>query len=312
MAKTDGTGGINSRSVQGYGWVPDIPDARDFMYSAPQAVLAALPAKVDLRAQCPPVYDQGQLGSCTANAIGGAHAFAQLRQFKRDFMPSRLFIYFNERVMERTVDTDSGAMIRDGMKSVAKVGVCPEALWPYDIARFRDKPTAKCYTEAEKNQAIVYRRALQNLHQLQGALANGTPVVFGFSVYETFEGPDVARTGVVPMPGRNEQLLGGHAVLAVGYDDTSQRFIVRNSWGTGWGQQGYFTMPYAYLTNPQLAQDFWTLDTVEEPSATTRARTRKAAKKTTKKTAKKTTKRAPKRATKKTVKTAGWSTASSR
>jgi C1A family cysteine protease len=198
-------------------------------------------------------------------------------------------------------------MIRDGMKSVAKVGVCAETLWPYDIARFRDKPTANCYTEAEKNQAIVYRRALQNVHQLQGALANGTPVVFGFSVYETFEGPDVARTGDVPMPGRNEKLLGGHAVLAVGYDDKSQRFIVRNSWSTGWGQKGYFTMPYAYLTNPQLAQDFWTLDTVEEPSATARTRTRKAAKKT----AKKTTKRASKRTTKKAATTRARSTGSS-
>jgi len=267
------------------------------MYSAPQAALSALPAKVDLRAECPPVYDQGQLGSCTANAIGAAHAFAQLRQFKRDFMPSRLFIYFNERVMEHTVETDSGAMIRDGMKSVAKVGVCPEALWPYDINRFSDKPSDKCYTEAEKNQAIIYRRAIQNLHQLQGGLASGSPVVFGFSVYESFEGPDVARTGVVPMPRHDEKLLGGHAVLAVGYDDASQQFIVRNSWGTGWGQDGYFMMPYAYVTNPQLAQDFWTLETVEEPSAATKSR----------KAAKKAIKRAPKPATKKATKKASKS-----
>jgi C1A family cysteine protease len=264
------------------------------MYSAPQAVLSELPAKVDLRPQCPPVYDQGQLGSCTANAIGAAHAFAQMRHYKRNFMPSRLFIYFNERVMERTVDTDSGAMIRDGMKSVAKVGVCTETSWPYDINKFRDKPGSKCYAEAEKNQAIVYRRVLQNLHQLQGALANGTPVVFGFSVYESFESPEVARTGDAPMPARKEQLLGGHAVLAVGYDDKSQRFIVRNSWGTGWGKQGYFTMPYAYVTNPQLAQDFWALDTVEEPSEPATPRTRKAAKKTTKKTTKRVAKRTTK------------------
>jgi len=255
------------------------------MYSAPQAVVAELPPKVDLRSKCPPVYDQGQLGSCTANAIGAAHAFAQLRQFNRDFMPSRLFIYFNERVMEHSVDTDSGAMIRDGMKSVAKLGVCSETLWPYDIAKFRDEPSDKCYTEAEKNQAIIYRRAIQNLHQLQGSLASGTPIVFGFSVYETFEGAEVARTGVVPMPKRKEKLLGGHAVLAVGYDDKSDRFIVRNSWGPKWGQRGYFTLPYAYVTNPQMAQDFWTLETVEEPAAA--RRTRKAAKKTTKRAAKK-------------------------
>jgi C1A family cysteine protease len=278
------------------------------MYSAPQAVLAQLPSNIDLRPDCPPVYDQGQLGSCTANAIGGAHAFTQLRQFKKDFMPSRLFIYFNERVMEHTVETDSGAMIRDGIKSVAKLGVCPETSWPYDINRFRDKPGAQCYTEAAKNQVTVYRRVLQNLHQLQGALANGTPVVFGFSVYETFEGPDVARTGVVPMPSRGEKLLGGHAVLAVGYDDPSQRFIVRNSWGPNWGQQGYFTMPYAYVTNPQLAQDFWTIEVVEEPTTTTPQPARKAATKTTKKAAKKTTKRSAK----KTAKAAKTSKARSR
>jgi len=277
VAKSNGRRGVTSRSIQGYGWVPDIPDARDYMYSAPQEVLAEMPPRVDLRSKCPPVYDQGQLGSCTANAIGAAHAYAQLRQFKRNFMPSRLFIYYNERVMEHTVDADSGAMIRDGMKSVSKLGVCPETLWPYDIAKFRDEPPDKCYTEAEKNQAIVYRRSMQNLHQLQGRLASGCPVVFGFSVYETFEGAEVARTGVVPMPKRKEQQLGGHAVLAVGYDDKSQRFIVRNSWGPKWGQRGYFTIPYAYVTNPQLAQDFWTLDTVEEPAKA--RRTRKATKK---------------------------------
>jgi C1A family cysteine protease len=247
---------------------------------------------MDLRSGCPPIYDQGQLGSCTANAIGGAFAFTQLREFKKDFMPSRLFIYYNERAVEHTVDTDSGAMIRDGIKTVAKLGVCPETSWPYDINRFRDKPTAQCYTQAAKNQVTIYRRVLQNLHQIQGALASSTPVVFGFSVYETFEGQDVARTGVVPMPSQGEKLLGGHAVLAVGYDDPSQRFIVRNSWGPNWGQQGYFTMPYAYVTNPHLAQDFWTIDAVEEPTTTTSRPVRKAAKKTTKKTTKRATKKA--------------------
>ncbi len=303
VAKTDRTSGISSRSIERYGWVPDLPDARDYMYSAPQEVLAELPTKVDLRPGCPPVYDQGQLGSCTANAIGAAHAFTQLRQFKKDFMPSRLFIYFNERDIEHTVETDSGAMIRDGIKSVAKLGVCPETSWPYDINRFRDKPLSQCYTQAEQNQVTVYRRVLQNLHQLQGALASGSPVVFGFSVYESFEGQDVARSGVVPMPARGEKQLGGHAVLAVGYDDASQRFIVRNSWGPGWGQQGYFTMPYAYTTNAQLASDFWTIEVVEEPTAAPKA-AKKSTKRATKKAAKttKATKKSTKRATKKAAK----------
>jgi C1A family cysteine protease len=258
---------IRGRTIQGYGWIPDIPDARDFMYSAPEAVLSSLPTSVDLRSQCPPVYDQARLGSCTANAIGGAFEFMQLKEGLDDFMPSRLFIYWNERKIEGTVDEDSGAMIRDGIKSVHKLGVCSEKTWEYDIARFTERPPAEAYTEAEGHQVTVYRRVLQVLHQMQGCLAAGTPFVFGFSVYESFESEEVARTGVVPMPPRSEKLLGGHAVLAVGYDDASQRFLVRNSWGTDWGMRGYFTMPYAYLTNPSLASDFWAVYAVEKPAA---------------------------------------------
>jgi C1A family cysteine protease len=256
--------GLSTRAVKRYGWVPDIPDARDYLYAAPVGVLADLPEKVDLRRKCPAIYDQGALGSCTANAIAGAFEFEQLKQDEaKDFMPSRLFIYFNERLMEGTVDSDSGAMLRDGIKSVAQVGVCSESLWPYAIARFRNRPTARCFKEAADHQAIVYRRVLPVQHQMQGCLASGTPFVFGFSVYESFESAAVARTGTVPMPRPTERVLGGHAMLAVGYDDASQRFLLRNSWGTGWGKQGYCTMPYAYLTDAQLAADFWAIDTVE-------------------------------------------------
>jgi C1A family cysteine protease len=261
---SDPTGDLHIRSVQGYGWIPDVPDNRDQLFSASGAVMANLPQKVDLRQHCPSVYDQGQLGSCTANAIGGAFEFDQLKQGLTDFMPSRLFIYYNERTIEGTVDSDSGAMIRDGMKSVNKLGVCPETEWSYDIAKFRDKPTDNCFTDAAKHQALVYRSVVQDLHQIQGCLASGYPVVFGFSVYESFEGKDVARSGVVPLPKKGEKQLGGHAVLAVGYDDTTQSFTVRNSWGSAWGQGGYFTMPYAYMTSSQLASDFWALYTVEQ------------------------------------------------
>lgn len=255
---------VTQRSIQRYGWVPDLPDMRDHMFSAPQEVLDALPAKVDLRPGCPPVYDQGQLGSCTANGIGAAYQYMQRKQKMADFMPSRLFVYYNERSMEGTVDTDSGAMIRDGVKSVATLGLCPEAMWAYDITKFRAKPPAACYTTALKNQAIVYRRVINtNRSQIQGALASGTPVVFGFTVYESFETAAVAKTGAVPLPGHGEKVLGGHCVVAVGYDDATQRFLVRNSWGTGWGDKGYCTMPYAYLTDANLARDFWAIYAVE-------------------------------------------------
>jgi C1A family cysteine protease len=221
--------------------------------------MAAMPPKFDLTAQCPAVYDQGQLGSCTANAIGAAFEFELLKQKLPDFMPARLFIYYNERAIEGTVASDSGAQIRDGIKSVAKQGVCPEPMWPYVIAKFKNKPSAGCYTEALKHRATLYQRLVPTLNQLRGCLASGYPFVFGFTVYDSFESPAVAKTGVVPMPAPGEASIGGHAVMAVGYDDGTQRFTVRNSWGPKWGLKGYFTIPYAYLTDTSLADDFWTI-----------------------------------------------------
>ncbi len=253
-----------ARKVKRYGWIPDIPDNRDHMYAAPLAVLAVLPPKVDLRPKCPPVLNQGSLGSCTANAIGNAHRFDQMKEkASSQFLPSRLFIYYNERAMEGTIGSDSGAMIRDGIKSVAKKGACPEKLWPYDISKFTKKPPSACYKEALKHQAVSYQRLVQGLSQMKGCLASGYPFVFGFSVYDSFESPSVAKTGTVPLPSPGESLLGGHAVLAVGYNDEKQRFLVMNSWGTGWGNKGYFTIPYAYLTDTDLAADFWTIRVVE-------------------------------------------------
>jgi C1A family cysteine protease len=242
-----------------YGWTPDIPDQRDHLYAAPSRVLATLPASADLRTGCPPVYDQGNLGSCTANAIGAAIEFDRMKQGMTDFMPSRLFIYWNERSIEGTIDSDSGAQLRDGIKCVNKLGACAEADWPYDSSKFRDRPPQSAFDSAKLDRAVGYQRLVQNLNQMRGCLADGFPFVFGFTVYESFEGPDVQRTGQVPMPASNEQQVGGHAVLAVGYDDASQRFLVRNSWGPGWGIAGYFTIPYTYVTQATLASDFWTI-----------------------------------------------------
>lgn len=241
-----------------YGWIPDLPDHRDEIYEMPRRA-AKLPTKVDLRPLCPPVYDQGSLGSCTANALAGAFAFDQRRQKLVRFPPSRLFVYYNERVLEGTTDSDSGAMLRDGMKAIAAQGFCSESIWPYRVERFRDKPSPLCYRAALGHKALQYSRVPQDLASFKTCLAAGFPFVFGFTAYDSFESDEVARTGVVPMLAQDESVLGGHAVLAVGYDDTSQRFFVRNSWGAGWGQAGHFTMPYAYLTNTNLAADFWTV-----------------------------------------------------
>jgi C1A family cysteine protease len=253
-----------SRKIKGYGWVPDLPDGRDLLYAAPPRPLAKLPDKVDLRKSCPSIYNQGELGSCTANAIAAALEFDQIKQrLKNVSTPSRLFIYYNERAMEGTIESDSGAMIRDGVKTVAKQGACSETSWPYEIDRFRDKPGRGCYAEGRKHQAIRYLRLNQSLGQLKGCLAEGFPFVFGFSVYEGFESPHVEATGEVEMPGAKEEFRGGHAVLAVGYEERTQRFIVRNSWGTKWGKRGYFTMPYPYLLQSSLSRDFWTIRKVE-------------------------------------------------
>jgi C1A family cysteine protease len=238
-----------------YGWLPDRPDHRDFLYSA-IAPKVKLPSKVDLRPECSPVENQGRLGSCTANALAGHMQFLEEISGKAYRDLSRLFIYYNERAAEGTVNFDSGAMIRDGIKVLAKCGVCPESSWPYDISKFTLKPSAACYKQALKRRITSYHR-LQTLEEMLNCLAEGFPFVFGFTVYESFESLKVAKTGIVPIPKKSERALGGHAVMAAGYDQKQKRFIVRNSWGLEWGQAGYFTMPYAYLET--LADDFWTI-----------------------------------------------------
>lgn len=258
-------------SKQRYGWMPDTPDSRDMAYVVAGHAAQALPTSIDLRPQCPPVYDQGQLGSCTANAIAAAIAFEQ-RKLKAPllFTPSRLFIYFNERAQQGTVDVDSGAPLREGIKAVNRVGVCPEdehknaGNWPYDPALFAHRPPESCYTIAHHVRTLRYSRLLHQANDLKGCLAEGYPFVFGITVYKSFEGPGVKKTGIVLLPAKGEKEVGGHAVMAVGYDDARQAFIVRNSWGAAWGDRGYFYLPYDYVLAKGLARDFWTIRLVSD------------------------------------------------
>jgi C1A family cysteine protease len=253
---------ISLRTIARYGWIPDLPDHRDILYSAVHRIPKKLPRKVDLRANCSPVEDQGQLGSCTANALVGMLEYLEIVH-KIPFVDlSRLFVYYNERVIEHSVNEDSGAMLRDGIKTLVKQGVCLEKNWPYRIARFAVRPPGSCYKEALNYQALSYQRIL-TVNEMRACLADGFPFVFGFSVYESFESQEVARTGIVPMPKFTERLLGGHAVLAIGYSDAKKLFIVRNSWGTDWGIQGYFMMPYEYLADRYLSDDFWIVKAAE-------------------------------------------------
>jgi C1A family cysteine protease len=240
-----------------YGWRKDRFDERDYSYEKISKAIT-VPTSVNLTKLCSPIEDQGELGSCTANGIVGALEYLENVEKKSFADLSRLFLYYNERVIEGTVRQDSGAMIRDGIKSCATQGVCPESDWPYNIAKFKSKPTKKCYTEAVQYEILSYHR-INTLNDMINCLAQGFPFVFGCEVYESFESDTVAKTGTVPMPSHSEQLLGGHCMLAVGYNQSTKRFIVRNSWGTGWGNKGYCTMPFAYLGNTSLTQDNWTI-----------------------------------------------------
>lgn len=242
----------------GYGWVPDLPDHRDLLYSAIRMAPVVLPPTVNLRHLCSPVENQGALGSCTGNALAGALEFLEKKDKVHFMNLSRLFIYYNERVIEHSAKSDSGAMIRDGIKTLKKQGVCSEKKWPYLISRFAVKPSPACFKEALDHQITSYHRLL-TVNDMRACLAEGFPFVFGFTVYEKFESQDVARSGIVPMPTSGERVIGGHAVLAVGYDDPKQRLLARNSWGADWGMGGYFTLPCDYVADRDLSDDFWTI-----------------------------------------------------
>jgi C1A family cysteine protease len=243
-----------------FGWVRDDPDDRDHPYVAPSEILRNLPNMVDLRPQFPPVYDQGQMNSCTANAIAGAMEFDEIKQgAKKAGRPSRLFIYYNEREMEGTVGADRGAQIRNGIKSIAKQGDCPEELWPYDKHNLTVRPLVECYQRARRYRVVEYQRMAHRLEELKSCLASGYPFVLGLNVFESFEGQTIKKTGHLGMPKKREKQIGLHAVLAAGYDDSRGWFIIRNSWGKNWGKAGYFTLPYEYVVDHHLAHDFWTI-----------------------------------------------------
>jgi len=219
--------------------------------------------------------DQGQLGSCTANAIAFAICFDEIKQGNAEvFMPSRLFIYYNERKMEGTVDQDSGAEIHDGVKSINLYGYCDEHKWVYDPTKFASEPPTSLYSAAKLSKAVGYasidftndKTVQARVNHLKTALRSGFPVVFGFTVYDSFESDAVAKTGMMPMPGKHEKQVGGHAVAMVGYDDSKQCFIVKNSWGPDWGLNNYFYMPYNYAGDANLADDFWVIRSVSNPT----------------------------------------------
>lgn len=240
-----------------YNWEPDPTDAdAEEMFFEHCGIL---PSTVSLRDYMPRVYDQKTLGSCTANALAAAYEYDMNQRHR--FEPSRLFIYYNERNMEHTSGVDSGARIVDGISSLKTTGVCRETDWPYDCEKFAEKPPEFCYADALLHRALKEYK-VGGIESMKRSLCAGYPVVFGVMVYESFER---ASDGNVPMPDTDtEKLLGGHAILATGYNEYSERIEFRNSWGEMWGMGGYGTLPYTYVENSKLCNSFWVIKAVTD------------------------------------------------
>lgn len=259
-----------------FGWLPDIPDPRDKLFRATTAPLV-LPPAIDLmnRADWPEVYDQGDLGSCVANAVAGAIFYEKIKKLtaggkyagmssflsnKQLFHPSRLFIYYGAREIIGLINADSGSYIRDAIKVVYNQGAPRETGWPYNIQKFKVRPYKRSYKSAPYHKITSYKSVPTDVSEVKKALAEDYPVVVGFAVFNSFFSD---QAGNIPVPGPYEYMIGGHAVLLVGYDDATQRFKFRNSWGREWGTEGCGTIPYAYIANPNLSDDFWILEDSE-------------------------------------------------
>lgn len=258
---------INGKSRHLHGWRKDRPDHRDLKYTieAPEAAMPRGPISPhsDLRQFCSPINDQGELGSCTANSSTEGMEFLYRKLGKPVVMLSRLFDYYATRVwVEQTSPSDdSGAQIRDVMKALAKYGVCLETTWPYEVAMFSTEPPANAKAEALNHQILKYYKAT-TLDSIRMCLSGGYPLVGGFSVPENMESDECAKTGIINFPSPTEQIVGGHAVLFVGHDDSKKLLMFQNSWGEGWGDKGFGYLPYQFVTE-QMADDFWTIRTEE-------------------------------------------------
>lgn len=263
-----------------YGCIRGEKDDRDFKFhpqAQPRLLLTReIPSKFDLRNfyNIPDIQSQGSIGSCTAHGVGFCYYFNEIKQgTQSEFQPSRLFIYYNTRKLENRIDQDSGCVIRNVLKSVNTDGVCEETLWPYDTSKFKEQPPANAYAESSSCKTTVYRAVDQDLGSLKAALHDGYPIVFGFNVYDSFKSLKTNITGVMHMPDTNEQVISGHCVCIIGYDDNysfgngvTGAFIIRNSWGFAWGNGGYFYMPYNFATDPKMAYDFWIIEAVTDPA----------------------------------------------
>ena len=255
-----------------FGWIPDHGDPRDRSYAFWSALRAEeLPQAVDwakVIQKYPSCYDQGQTGSCVGQSLARMFHLRELLQGfpltpalspsegARVIKPSPMFIYYNARLMEGATDADNGCQIRDGLKTLLVDGCCDDSAWPLNVKFVTTKPFDSCYDEARAHTGLVYRRVdSTNLQDLLSALALG-PVVGGVSVFTSFMD---AKNGEVQLPGDADSFEGGHALCWTGYDQGAKRFTFDNSWGASWGNHGRGSVPFDYLTDADLADDFWLL-----------------------------------------------------
>ena len=248
-----------------YGWRKDLPSNREwFDHEKLLSKLGTTPDVTNNRKFIKWVYDQGQEGSCTANSGVGSNRFFRSSKGLVDFLGSRQFLYYVTRSLEGTTKSDAGATIADTEKAETQFGICNESLWPYSKS-LMTKPSTAAYKDALNHQVIVKSPVQQTQVAMETCIAAGQPIHYGMSVFSSFESAAVAKTGIVPMPKKNEQVLGGHALYLFDYDRVKKVAYGQNSWGASWGQDKLciFQIPYAYILNPDLASDFWTISQIE-------------------------------------------------
>lgn len=256
---------MTNNRLRGLGWIPDVPDFRDYSLTANdlRAAGQGAPEASDLRSAMPRIWDQIDSSACTGFAGAAVNWHRQYVQGKECFEPSPLFIYYNARLLAGYAKYDIGSTIRDTMKSMGRWGVCREESWPFQTSAVTKAPTKTRYREAERHQSKIYRRVERDIDAMRICLSNDRPIVFGFAVYSSFASAEVEASGYAPMPQKGETMLGGHAAVKVGHIDSEEVFICRNSWSPDWGDGGYFYLPYGYAKDANLSDDFWTLDLVE-------------------------------------------------
>tara|TARA_B110000208_G_C11799546_1_gene441260 strand:- start:2051 stop:2863 length:813 start_codon:yes stop_codon:yes gene_type:complete len=240
-----------------YGWIPDHPNYNDNTYDAPIKNLL-INRKIDLRLNCPGICNRKNIGSSVAHAICYVYEYNIIKHDMNNiFIPSKLFLYFNQRLLKHTQEFDCGSSIRDGLSILDKIGICSEVVYPYDISLIYDKPSDEIYEEASHNKGIEYYKIKPIITNIKTLLQDSIPIIFGFGIYSSFENQVSDNGFTIKIPQENEKFIGGSCGVCVGFNDEKQAFIIMNSKGVEWGDKGYFYMPYLYLTNNNLCSNFW-------------------------------------------------------